>query len=384
MRILHVLRSVDPKAGGPMEALRHYGASVRRMGHEPEVLTLDEPSAPYVSDYPLPVSAIGPSLGKYGYNVRLGNWLRRNAARFDAVIVHGLWQYHAFGTWRVLRDQVVPYFVFPHGMLDPWFKVTYPLKHLKKRLYWPWADYRLLRDARAVLFTTEEERRLARKSFSRYDAREEVVEYGTNPPPSDSDRLKAAFFCQFPELRDRRLLLFLGRIHPKKGCDLLIDAFARVADADEALYLVIAGPDQTGWASILEKAAGRLGVRHRVAFLGMLNGDSKWGAFYASDAFVLPSHQENFGVAVAEALGCGLPVLISDKVNVWREVQRDEAGLVGPDTAGGTERSLRAWLDLNPSARSAMRKRARSCFERRFTADAMAKSLLGVLREHTR
>jgi glycosyltransferase involved in cell wall biosynthesis len=384
MKMLHVLRSVDPRSGGPMEALRHYGARVQSMGHEPQVLTLDDPSCPYLPEYPLPLSAIGPSLGKYGYNADLTGWLHRNARRFDAVIVHGLWQYHAFGAWRALHALPVPYFVFPHGMLDPWFKTTYPLKHLKKSLYWPLADYRLLRDARAVLFTSEEERRLARQSFGLYSAREAVVDYGTTAPPADADRLRSAFFSQFPELRDRRLLVFLGRIHEKKGCDLLVEAFARVAASDTSLNLVLAGPDQVGWLPALQQMARGLGVGDRVACIGMLRDDLKWGALYASDAFVLPSHQENFGVAVAEALGCGLPALISDKVNIWREVESDGAGFVAPDTAEGTESNLCRWLNSDEAARQAMRQRARSCFERRYTADAMARSLLGVLQEHTR
>ena len=365
-----------------MEALRHYGSRIQLAGHQPEVLTLDDPSAPYLPEFPLPVSAIGPSFGGYAYSPRLTGWLRGNIRRFDAVIVHGLWQYHAFGSWRALHDQRVPYFVFPHGMLDPWFKVTYPLKHLKKCLYWPWADYRLLRDARAVLFTSEEERRLARASFKLYWAREAVVDYGTAGPPGDPGRLRSAFLEQFPELRDRRLLLFLGRIHRKKGCDLLIDAFARIALLDPSLHLAIAGPDQTGWMAELQRQAQRLGLGDRIAFPGMLGGDLKWGALYASDAFVLPSHQENFGVAVAEALGCGLPAVISDKVNIWREVVADGAGIVAPDTVEGTESSLRQWLSLDDSSRRAMRDRARRCFDRRFTADATARSLLTILREH--
>jgi len=381
VRLLHVLSSVNPKGGGPMEALRHYGGRVRSLGHDVEVVTLDDPSQGYVSNYSLPVRALGPSLGTYGYNPRLTGWLRNNASRFDAVLVHGLWQYHGFGAWRALRRSPVPYYVFPHGMLDPWFKTTFPLKHLKKQLYWPWADYRLLRDARAVLFTSQEERRLARQSFSRYEAREVVVDYGTSAPPADADRLRQAFFLQHPELRGKRLLLFLGRIHPKKGCDLLIEAFARIGGADPSLHLVLAGPDQTGWASSLRSLAAAAGIAGRVAFLGMLQGDIKWGALYASEAFALPSHQENFGIAVAESLGCGLPVLISDKVNIWREVEADQAGIVNPDSLKGTERSLRTWLGMSESARTGMRERARSCFERRFTAEAMASSLLSVLKQ---
>ena len=106
-----------------------------------------------------------------------------------------------------------------------------------------------------------------------------------------------------PELRGRRILVYLGRIHQKKGCDLLIRAFARVATVDPSLHLVMAGPDQTGWVAQLKDLAARLGVMSRVSWLGMVTGDDKWSALYAAEALVLPSHQESFGIVVAEALG---------------------------------------------------------------------------------
>jgi glycosyltransferase involved in cell wall biosynthesis len=111
----------------------------------------------------------------------------------------------------------------------------------------------------------------------------------------------------------------------------------------------------------------------------MLQGDMKWGAFYASEAFVLPSHQENFGIAVAEAMGCGLPVLISDKVNIWREVEADGAGIVNTDTVEGTEKTLRQWLALDKDARKKMAEQAKLSFEKRFTVDAMANSLIQTI-----
>ena len=380
MRLLHVIASLDPQGGGPMEGVRQYGQRLPSLGHRSEVLTLDDPAAPFLSDFPLTVHAIGPSSGRYRFNRRLVPWLRAHARNYDAVIVDGLWQYHGLGTWRALRRASVPYFVFTHGMLDPWFKHAYPLKHLKKWLYWPWADYRILRDARAVLFTSEEERVSARRSFWLYKAREVVVAFGTSTPPVDAQRPREVFLASHASLRGKRLLLFLGRIHEKKGCDLLVQAFARVAHADARLHLVMAGPDQTGWADELQKLADRLGVADRITWPGMLQGESKWGAFYASEAFVLPSHQENFGIAVAEALGCGLPVLISDKVNIWREISQDGAGIVAPDTADGTQELLRRWLALGSHERAAMGARASALFARRFTVDSMATGLIATIK----
>jgi glycosyltransferase involved in cell wall biosynthesis len=251
---------------------------------------------------------------------------------------------------------------------------------LKKWIYWPWADYRVLRDARAVLFTSEEERLLARQSFWLYRANEYVIAYGTTTPPADAAHLRERFLDANPELRGRRILLFLSRIHVKKGCDLLIRALAGFAAAQPSLHLVLAGPDQTGWVEKLQHLAVRLGVGDRVSWPGMLRGDLKWGAFYSADAFILPSHQENFGIAVAEAMGCGRPVLISDKVNIWREVQSHGAGIVAPDTEEGTLELLREWLSLTSDQRSNMGRNARALFEERFTVDAMAAGLLDVVR----
>jgi glycosyltransferase involved in cell wall biosynthesis len=367
-----------------MQGVRQYGELLPSMGHVLEVLTLDDPASPFLKDYPLRVHAIGPSYGGYRYNPGLVEWLVVHAGEYDLVVINGLWQYHAFGAWRALRRMDVPYFVFTHGMLDPWFKRTYPLKHFKKWLYWPWADYRVLRDARAVLFTCEEERILAPQSFWLYRANGAVVNYGAATPPANATELRHKFLSAFPELAGKRLLLFLSRIHEKKGCDLLIEAFARVASLDPALHLVMAGPDQTGWIVALQARASALGVADRIFWPGMLQGDLKWGAFYASEVFVLPSHQENFGIAVAEALGCGLPVLISDKVNIWREIDGDGAGFVNADTLEGTEKILRSWLSLEESARRNMAAQARSTFEQRFTVEAMAGSVVEAMERFVR
>jgi glycosyltransferase involved in cell wall biosynthesis len=379
MKVLHIIPTVDPKGGGPMEGVKQYGKMSEELGHNIEVATLDDPIEAFVKDYPLKVHALGPAITSYRYSPKLTPWLISHARDYDAIIINGLWQYHGFGSWRVLSRMKVPYFVFAHGMLDPWFKHTYPLKHLKKWLYWPWAEYRLLRDAQAVLFTCEEERILARKSFWLYKAREAVINYGTAAPPNNLNPLKALFFAAHPQLKEKRLLLFLSRIHEKKGCDLLISAFANVAKQDERLHLVMAGPCHSDLIDKLKVQANQLGIAQHITWPGMLQGDIKWGAFYASEAFVLPSHQENFGIAVAEALGCGLPVLISDKVNIWREIQQDGAGIVNSDTLQGTEKILQDWLVMDDNSRRKMALQAKETFKQRFTVEAMTTSMIRVI-----
>lgn len=380
LRVLRVISSVNPNGGGPIEGAKQFYAPMQALGVDLEVACCDAPDAPWLAACGLPVvHALGPGRFGYAYAPRLLPWLRENAPRFDAVIVNGIWQYHSLAVRQALAGTRVPYFVFTHGMLDPWFKRTYPLKHLKKWLYWPWGDYRVLRDARAVIFTCEEERLLARQSFWLYRANEAVTSYGTSSPPSNSDELAQRFVAAHLELQGKRIVLFLSRIHEKKGCDLLIDAFAKISKTNPDLHLVMAGPDQTGWASQLQTQATRLGIADRITWPGMLLGDNKWGAYFAADVFCLPSHQENFGIVVAEALACGKPVLISNKVNIWREIETHEAGIVRDDTLEGTEQMLQRWLELSDSENLQMALRARNIFTERFEIGRAAKDLISII-----
>ena len=153
----------------------------------------------------------------------------------------------------------------------------------------------------------------------------------------------------------------------------------RLAEAHPDLDLVIAGPDEEGLQTQLEAQAKRLGIDGRVHWTGMLVGDLKWGAFYAGEAFVLPSHQENFGVAVVEALACGVPVLISDKVNIWPDIAQDEAGIVNPDTAEGTYRSMTRLLGMQPEERRGMISRGLECFRTRYEMKRTAQAVNELL-----
>ncbi|MGI8771864.1 MAG: glycosyltransferase [Acidobacteriaceae bacterium] len=384
MHLLHLISSVSSAGGGPAEAVRLLSAVHTREGHSVEVASLDGPGTPQTQDYPFPLHALGPGRTQYSYTPRLLPWLRQHRPRFDAVIVNGLWQYHSFAAWRALQGTSTPYFVYPHGMLDPWFAREFPLKHAKKWLYWPWADYRVLRDAAAVLFTCEEEKLLTRESFWLYRAHELVTGLGVSEPPGNLDAAAATFLTAYPALRGKRLALFMGRLHPKKGCDLLLDAFAATLAREPAWHLVMAGPDahpdQAGWSAQLRAQAAALGIAERVTWPGMLTGTLKWGALGAAEVFVLPSHQENFGIAVVEALACGRPVLITRPVNIWREIAQARAGFVAEDTAAGARELLDGWRQVPLEEHAAYRARARACFEQHFHIDASAARLLDAIR----
>jgi glycosyltransferase involved in cell wall biosynthesis len=380
MRLLHVIHTVNPASGGPAAAVSLF---VRfATGAQHEVATLDDPQSPWTKDYPCPLHSLGPGLLTYGYSRRFGNWLRRYATAYDAVIVHGLWQFVGYAAHKALRMKATPYFIFPHGMLDSWFRRAHPLKHLKKRAYWS-IESQVLADSQAVLFTADEEKLRADETFSSLGCASQIVPLGAEIPNSNPEADKKAFLDRFPHLRGKRYILFLGRLHPKKAPDLLIKAFGKFLSGQpqDAPKLVLGGPP---CSATFDRELRRLVSENcppgKVTFTGMLSGSLKWGAYHGAEAFILPSHQENFGVALVEALGCGLPALISNQVDIGAEIEASRAGFIQPDSEEGILRLLQQWLNTPASAREEMRASARLCYEQQFTPDAAAQRFIDALR----
>jgi glycosyltransferase involved in cell wall biosynthesis len=334
-----------------------------------ELLVLDDAKSPWIKDWPSQVHALGPGISRYGYNPRLKPWIRNNAASFDAIVVNGVWRYLGCGVRDGLRGQTIPYFVIPHSMLNPWFQERASITSMSKVAMWRLAEWKVLRDARAVIFTCEEERRLATGAYKPYICSDDVLTVvGTAPPATHQTDEREMFFSYFPHLRRKRVVLYLGRLHQMKGCDLLIKAFSIVCSEDSDLNLVIAGPDEGRFVESLRKLAKRRLGPDRITWAGPIYREMKWAAFCAASLFALPSHCEAFPVALLEALGSGVPVLITDKINIWSYVASAEAGFVDSDTVEGTVRSLRRWLRLDDVELQRMRSNALKCFSEQFDA----------------
>ena len=226
----------------------------------------------------------------------------------------------------------MPYVVSPHGMLDPG---SLGRRGVRKRAYAAVVEWPHLRRAAGMIYTAEEERRLAESSVSGLPPGS-VVPLGAGDPPDEPRAdLAATFFESFPELKGKRVVLFLGRLHEKKGPDRLIAAFPEVRRAVPGAALALVGPGEERYVAGLRAAAGE-----GVHFLGSLSGRLKWAAYAAADVFVLPSFQENFALTVAEALRVGTPAVLTRHVNIWggRDRGRRRGGVrdrTGVDRRGG-------------------------------------------------
>jgi glycosyltransferase involved in cell wall biosynthesis len=382
---------MNPCTGGPCQTIHNFAPRFIEQGNTLEVVCLDDPKSDYLTGENFTVHAVGQGRGSWNYHPALLPWLENNLPRFDAVVLNGLWQYQGYALWQAARkSRMPPYYIFPHGMLDPWFqKISVrPLKTLRNWIFWKLIQHRIVHDAAGLLFTCEEECRLARQPFRPYAPKQEnVVGLGVPEPPEYDVRMKAAFSKKCPHLIGKKFVLFIGRIHPKKGVDLLIKAYSAISLSLGNLplpSLLIAGPGlETAYGQAMQKLAAETCPANSVFFPGMLAGDAKWGAIYHCEASILPSHQENFGITVVETLACGRPVLISDQVNIWREIKDSQAALVESDSMAGTIRLLSGWINLSEEAKSQMTSNARLCFQRFFSTESAIFKLTTALASPT-
>ncbi len=388
IKVLHVVAGMNPELGGVSKAVRMIMAGLSDLNISSEVVTIDSPDAPYLENDTFPIHAVGVGKTPWSYNPNLLKWLEADIERFDIVIVHGLWLYTSYVVRRVVsllrnKNRIAPgFFVMPHGMLDPYFQKApgRRLKAMRNWIFWKVIERKVLQEANGILFTCEMEKILAKKTFTPYQPKKElVVGLGVENPPVFSEAMREAFKIKTDFNTNLPYLLYIGRIHEKKGIDILINAYLNLKLLNTILpLLVIAGPGietEYGRRHIQQLASKSSDIR----FVGMLTGDAKWGAFYGCEAFVLPSHQENFGIAVAEALACGKPVLISNQVNIWKEIADSGAGLVADDKESKIQEMLADWLHLSNDEKKIMGVRAKSCFENHFAINAASHRLVEAL-----
>lgn len=391
IKILHIISSANPKIGGPIQGIRNYEKALYDLGVQRDLVCFENPDSVQGWDFPATLNVIGLGESKTGlqYNNALVPWLTANAANYDCIILNGMWSYHTYATIKVInsfkkqRKTTPRVYLMPHGMLDPWFQKdkTRRLKALRNYFYWHLVEKNVVNAVDGLLFTCEEELLLARTTFAGYKPKNEYnIGYGIVAPPPRSSEMVDGFCQQFNISNDKPYLLFLSRIHPKKGVDLLLEAYYDLVSKnqanDELPQLVIAGSGlETDYGQYLQKYVNDHDVlQNKVHFVGHLGGNLKWGALYGCQAFILPSHQENFGIAIAEALACSKAVLITNKVNIYREIENGKGGFVDVDSVAGTFAILSNWLSLSKNEQDEMGNNAYAVYQQHFNIDNAAKT----------
>jgi glycosyltransferase involved in cell wall biosynthesis len=339
-KFIHLVHSLDPSEGGVSSSVKSLDRAINQLGQSSSICTSP-------------------------------NLLTLEDQKKSLLVAHGLWHWPTSLSLRIKNRFKVPYCIFPHGMLDPWFKKTYPCKHFKKQIYWLVKESASIRQSDAVCFTTEEEMKLARCTFVPYNCEEKVIGLGVESPPDLNLSVRNKLYAQFPSLKTKKILLFMGRFHKKKGVDLLLKSWMQHNPADS--ILVLAGPEfhESIYFQSLKNHSSN--YQQSILWTGMLDQKEKWEMLRLSNALILPSHQENFGMVVAESLAVGKPVYITNKVNLWREVEQANAGVVVNDDQEGINTLVNQWLT---QSNTEMRKAAEPCFLQNFHIRKAAENLI--------
>jgi len=373
LRIAQVIATLAPSHGGPSFVAMGMSRALARRGHKVLLLTSDRageaPAAGSLAadgvDYRLFRERFPRS---FAYSPGLSKAVFELAPQLDLIHIHGLYLHSTIAAGRAGLRHNVPYIVRPAGSLDPYHVGR---KRLKKALFNSLIHDRIMRGAAALHFTTKVEEEISQPhALGRPGI---VVPNGLDLPPSRGSLASGMLRRRFPEIGDRKIVLFLGRVNYKKGFEVLIPAFAQILKERDDVHLVIAGNDD-GYMSKTEQLITEFDVSRRVTLAGFMGGHEKQEALVDASIFVLPSYSENFANAAFEALAAGVPAIISNKVNSWPEIQEAGAAVVVEPEVSELTAALTSLLDNRPR-REEMAARAEAFVRRNYSWDSVAEKL---------
>lgn len=379
MRILQIVPSISLVYGGPSQMVLGLSKALANAGIDVTILTTD--SNGDVGQVPLDVPLGVPiqqdhyqiyyfrcaPFRRYKFSSDLLQWLAKNARNYDLAHIHALFSPVSSLAAPVARSSQLPYILRPLGTLDP---ADLQKKRQLKRLYAALLERPNLAGAAAVHFTSDREAKIS----ERFGAvtRDLVIPLGVSLPQNSSSIRE-----KFGIPNDRPLLLFLSRIEPKKGLDLLLPALETLIQEEHDFHFVLAGsnPQAPSYETQIHTQIERSALKARSSIVGFISGSEKTALLEAADLFVLPSYYENFGIAVAEAMSVGTPVVISDQVHICQEIQQAEAGWISACTIESLTNALRLALS-NFSERDRRGKNARRYAQTYYTWDAIAQQTI--------
>ena len=379
MKVLHVTASMSPHWGGPVSVVQGLTTALTKNGIHCEIVTTkglrvgnSETPIPNVKTHYFQTEQI--SRLWTAYSRKLARFLESRADRFDLVHVHELWHYPGYAAFQAAQKHGVPFVITIHGELNAW-----DLKHkgFRKWLYRQALLNRILHMADALHVLTQSES--TRVSELGYSCPVFVAPNGINPDILHSPIDTNGFLARYPELAGKRVLLFLGRLHKKKGLDILARSFAKIVSNFKYTMLLVVGPDDDGTRNRMETILKKADVSGQVVFTGMLTGNDKLAALNHADMFVLSSYSEGFTMATLEAMAAGLPVVISEQCN-FPEVAEQEAGFVVPPKEKSVTDAISELLS-NESLRIRMGQRGQRLVKELYTWPVIAKSVSDHYRE---
>ena len=361
IKILSIIDSLELEKGGPSHSLIDLAIANQKNGIQHDILFLGK-RIKNKQKNKINIISLENSILKYGFSLKLIFWLLKNRKNYDLFIVHGLWQFITLASRFLLRGK---YLVFTHGMLDPYFG-TEKFKTLKKKIYWFLFEKKNLLKAKFVLSNSKKEFHQFKNTFVNTNGiKFKIVNYGLFPKSLDLKISKKKFLKKFPFVKNKKTILYMNRIDPKKGCDLLIKSFAKIKNKRNYL-LLIAGDTNSKYGKEMIKLKNELKQENHIYFLNFLKDQIKWGAYEYSNFSILPSHGDNFGVSIVESLYIKTPVICSNKVGISNYIKKYKAGMVIKNNEQSIISTLKKSFHLNEKKNKKLKENSFKCFNDNF------------------
>ena len=375
IRILRIIHSLDPNFGGPQNAIIDHTYSLIKAGIKVDILTNGFNN--FKKHKNINIFYMGNHyLGDFGFNLNLFIWLFKNKKNYDYFIIHGLWSFYTLIARILLAKK---FFVFTHGQLDPFFSRNFK-KKFKKKIYWYLIEKRNLLNSKSLLLTTNEEKKLLNRTYVNTDGiKKELVKYGISKKKINKRYAKNIFFKKFPKLKSQEFLLFLGRFHEKKGCEILIKSLKKLIKLKFRYHILLIGPESAE-KNRLRLIAKKNGVNNYLHWSESIHGDLKWGAILNSKAMVLSSHGENFGVSLVESLSLSKPVITTNKVNIYKKILNYKAGFVSNNTVSDYSKILLNFNNLSNKKIQQMSFNSFKCFDENFNLSKKDRSFYNLIK----
>ena len=378
LKILRIITSLNPKFGGTTRGVIESTKQLVKEGFEVDIVTCDPKKIRSAELKNIKIINFDSYFGdNYRLSLKLYFWLKKYRDHYDHFIVEGIWQFPTLVARLALKGK---YFVFPHGMLDPFFNIDF-WKKIKKQIYWYLFEKRNLLNSTSMLLTTPGEEATLNNTFVNTSGiKKNIVRYGIFKKKINKEKALRQFYSRFPSLKHNDFYLFLGRFHEKKGCDIVIQSVNKLRNEFSDKILFVGPMTGSNYEFYIKNLVNKYNLQKKILFSDALYDNTKWASILACKGMVLASRGESLGISLVESFSLGKPVLTTNKVNIYKDILKYNAGFIAKDEINSFAGILKKFSKLKKNKLLKLEKNAKKYFKSNFDLSSIVNSLSTYLK----
>ena len=381
IKILRIISTLNPESGGPQASIIKSSNSLVDGGFEVDVLVSDKKNYINNKKNKFNIIKLGIENRSYNFSFKIIDWIKKNKKKYDFFIIEGIWEFNSLLARLYIKKN---YFIITHGQLDPYFAENI-FKRLKKQVYWALFEKKNLINSNGILVSGSNEIKMIKNTFVNtkgIKVHNVGYSYNLNIINDEKKNYKKIFDNKFPKLKKMKFILFLGRIHHKKGCDILLDAILRVKDLNNYKFLIVGFSNRLNKYEnyILKKINSNKRLYTSVFTSKFVSNDLKVACLKMCEATILPSRGENFGVSVTETLSVGKIPLITNKVGIFNEIKKYNSGIICNDNHLSVAIMIKKFINFKKKTLMKYKKNSKRCFKDIFDINVENNKLIKIIK----